>query len=214
MFGLKNCMAAAVAAALAVASPVVAGTMVFQIDVTSATFVSGFSPSSFTETFTLAPGTYSSSGPSQDFTGGVSGSTPLTAGLQGLVDLSGATDYSNYDFQIFTPGPIFSGGDIYENLVSSNGGYQQSISGFNVGFAPPSVDEAGLAAFFAAVGPMPWYEQVEDSNYNVLAQYSGTATLVSPAGAVPEPAAWILMLLGVAGVGAALRSRQTPIAAA
>ena len=217
MLGLKSLAAAAAAAALAVASPALAATMAFHIDVTSATGVSGFAPFSFDETFTLGAGTYSASpgGVSQDFTGAVSGSTPMTASLQGLTDLTGATDSSNYDFGTFSPVPLFgfTQGDIYENILGLNGGYQQSISNFTVGLPPANVDEPGLAAFFAASGAMPWYEQAVGPSFNLLASYMGTATLISPVSAAPEPAAWALMLVGIGAVGAALRLRKPSVLA-
>jgi hypothetical protein len=217
MFGVKSLAAAAAAAALIVASPALAATMVFQIDVTSATGVSDFTPTSFQETFTLGAGTLFGS---VEIMGPVSGSTPLTASLQSLTDLSGAMDYSNYDLGINLPPPGFpflpsAEGDIYENLIGANGSYQQSIDGGSSTFMPSGVDEAGLAAFFVSQGTLPWYEQVNGPAFTLLAQYSGTATLISGPGvsAAPEPAAWALMLMGVGGLGAVLRRRRRAVLA-
>jgi hypothetical protein len=213
------------------AAPAMADTtMTFSIDVTGAQGVAGFSPTSFQETFTLGAGTLSSSGGpnpfgfnlSTDFTGAASGSDSLTAGLQSQIDLTGAADYSNYDlgttFSSFF-GNVSTGteGDIFENLMALDGDYQQSIDGGSLSnYLPATTDEAGLAAFFGQVQPMAWYESVSDANFNVVAEYTGTATLVSfsgGAGAAPEPAEWALMLLGFGAMGAALRRRRTALPA-
>ncbi len=210
MLGLKSLAAAAAVAVLAVAGPALAGTMVFEINVTSATGVSGFTPTSFQETFTLGAGTLSASGPSFDFSGPVSGSTPLTAGLKSLVNLTGASDFSNYDFGGFHTN---TEGDIFENLSGANGSYQQSIDGGSSStFTPGSKDAAGLAAFFAAQGTLSWYEKVNGPGFTPVAEYFGTATLVAPS-AAPEPSAWALMLLGVGGLGAMLRRRGRAVLA-
>jgi len=211
MLGLKSLAAAAAVAALAVASPALAGTMVFEINVTSATGISGFTPTSFQETFTLGTGTLSAFGPSFDFNGPISGSTPLTAGLKSMIDLIGASDFSNYDFGGFHTS---TQGDIFENVSGANGDYQQSIDsgGFSNTFTPPSEDAAGLAAFFVSQGVTPWYEVAYGPDFTLQAEYFGTATLVTPS-AAPEPSAWALMLLGVGGLGAVLRRRGRAVRA-
>lgn len=58
---------------------------------------------------------------------------------------------------------------------------------------------------------MAWYEEVLDSNFTVVAGYTGTATLTAFSGdssAAPEPAAWALTILGLGGAGASLRRRR------
>ncbi len=42
------------------------------------------------------------------------------------------------------------------------------------------------------------------------AQVSGTFTLLSSPGAVPEPSTWVMMLLGFGAVGSAMRKRRSP----
>lgn len=215
----RSLLAAAFGAALLVvaAAPAMAGTMVFNIDVTSAQGVGGFTPFSFQETFTLAPGVASGTTNSGDYSGNFTDTgTPVTAALKAGLDLTGASSFSTYDLGYFAPGPVFVQGDLFENIFNANGAYNQSISAFGMAGGAPNLDEAGLAAFFSAQGPMDWYERVQDNNFNVIAGYTGTATLASFSGgaaAAPEPGAWALMLLGFGTVGMALRRRTGPATA-
>ncbi len=214
--------AACGAAALSVAAPALAGpaTMTFQITVTG---VDGSAvmpaTTTFTETFTLQPGVFSASGPSTELMGDLSGADGLTADLKSLVDLSGASDFSNWSLGTFSPpvSPPFTltEGDLFENLFAlGSGAYQQSIDGGSLPhYSPTSQSAAGLKDFFLTVQPMPWYERVYGPSFNLLAGYNGTAVLTGFSSGAPEPAAWALMLLGFGTAGAALRRRRSPAAA-
>jgi hypothetical protein len=219
---MTKILAAALAAALlGVAAPALASTtMTFRIDVTGSSGAAAAFSTPFFETFTLQDGALSGFGSSTSLMGDASGSSPLTAGLKGFVDLTGAADSSNWSmgtFQ-FTPPPPGSKvtntqGDIFENLFGQGGAYQQSIDGGALaGYLPPSQDAAGLADFFRQGQTLDWYERVSDGRSNVIAGYIGTATLTAFSGDVsgaPEPAAWGLMILGLGAAGASLRRRWT-----
>jgi len=212
VFGVRSLAAAAAAAALAATGPALAETAVFKIDVTSAT-VQGFTPFSFDETFNLGPGGFYGSGDGEDqgSSGFVTGgSTPMTASLKSLADLTGATATSTFNFRNRPPS---TEGDIDQDTSGPNGGYKQSIAVDPVDYSPVSIDEAGLVAFFAAQGDLPWYEEALGPGEEVLAKYSGTATLLPPVSGAPEPAAWALLLAGIGAVGAALRRPRRPVLA-
>lgn len=104
--------------------------------------------------------------------------------------------------------------------------YARTLDLQSAGFyLPASVDEAGLIAFFKAEGPIQWAEGLtvtdvfHDGNTPPVRvfehSYKGTATLVTGAAAVPEPAAWALMIGGFAVAGGVLRTRRRalPLAA-
>jgi hypothetical protein len=206
---------ASAAAVLAIGTPSMAGTMVFNIEVTSATGVSDFAPFSFQETFTLAPSAATGGGPSFDYSGSFTDTgSPVTGALKSANDVTSGGSFLTYDFGGFSPVPSlhFLQADFFEDAFGSDGSYQQSISTNSSGVTPTSTDEAGLANYFALQGAMPWFEKTVDADFTTQVEYDGTATLVSAsalvAGGVPEPAAWALMLLGFGTVGAALRRRE------
>jgi hypothetical protein len=194
------------------AAPAMAGTMVFNIDVTSATGVAGFTPFSFQETFTLQPGTFSGFGPGGDYSGlATSDGTPQTAALLADAGLTGTPlTFSGYDLETFA---ALGSADFFQSLfVPAVGGYSQSIE-TDPGLFFLTQDEAGLAGMFAQAGAIPWYERATGPDFLTVAEYDGTATLVSPsalASGAPEPAGWALMILGFGGIGAALRRRARP----
>ncbi len=82
-------------------------------------------------------------------------------------------------------------GDYAETLGAINGDYTK---GYFVGLVPGGVDEysTGTSNAFSNI----------------------TYTEISSFGAVPEPATWAMMLVGVAGIGALIRRRAGKLAAA
>jgi hypothetical protein len=216
---IRNIVLAAMGAAImGAAVPALASTtMTFSIDITASTGTAAPFTTPILETFTLQDGVLSGGGgPSTDLMGDISGADALTAGLKSQIDLTGSTDYSNWDLGTseFTPpfpGPppiVNTEGDIYENIVGAGGAYQQSIDGGALsGYLPPSQNAAGLADFFQQGQTLNWYEAVFNGSFQEIAGYTGTATLVSFSSGAPEPAAWTLMMLGLGGVGVVLRRR-------
>jgi len=85
-------------------------------------------------------------------------------------------------------------------------------------FSPAGMTEADFIDFLVDRGPLSWNErashQVGSPYYGGVVtldesrSYSGTATLVVDS-AVPEPAAWALMILGSGSAGAMLRRRAS-----
>jgi hypothetical protein len=181
------------AAVLAVAAPALASTtMTFRIDITGSSGLAPVFSTPFLETFTLQDGVLNGFGSSTDLMGDVSGADSLTEGLKALTNLTGETDSSNWDLGVFisTPPPflglppsIHTQGDIFENLFGQGGAYRQSIDGGALtSHSPPSQDAAGLADFFRQGQTLAWYEEVLDSNFTVVAGYTGTATLTAFSG--------------------------------
>jgi hypothetical protein len=66
----------------------------------------------------------------------------------------------------------------------------------------------GLGSFSASADPMITIDPT------FLAQNPGYSLVFSPNLAVPEPASWALMLIGVGGLGAALRASRRSLTAA
>ncbi|HXA37825.1 MAG TPA: PEP-CTERM sorting domain-containing protein [Phenylobacterium sp.] len=198
--------------------------MTFRIDVTGSSGAAPAFSTPFFETITLQDGVLSGFGGSTDLTGGAAGGDTLTAGLKGLADLTGAADFSNWDLATFqfTPfpgGPLVTNtqGDIFENLQGPSGHYQQVIDGGSLqGYLPPSQDAAGLADYFRQGMTLGWDERLLDGDFNVVAGYTGTATLTAFSGdasGAPEPAAWALTILGLGAAGASLRRRRAAVLA-
>ncbi|HZZ32203.1 MAG TPA: PEPxxWA-CTERM sorting domain-containing protein [Phenylobacterium sp.] len=195
--------------------------MTFRIDVTGSSGAAPAFSTPFFETFTLQDGVLSSFGSTSDVTGGVTGSDSLTAGLKALVNLAGATDFSDWALEVYAqpglPPSMSTLGDIRENLVDQNDFYRQSITGTLAGNnVPASLDAAGLADFFSRDRFLDWSEDVIHDNV-VIAGYTGTATLTASStdsSAAPEPAAWALTILGLGAVGASLRRRRAVVLAA
>lgn len=59
--------------------------------------------------------------------------------------------------------------------------------------------------------PETWYTFSYTANLATAGDISGPASFYVTAAAVPEPAAWALMLFGFAGIGIAMRRRRRPI---
>jgi hypothetical protein len=100
---------------------------------------------------------------------------------------------------------IFSGSGSAASLNASSSGVgnvvlSSSLLGFN-----PTADE-GLSLSFTSI--VPPTEVVPPGK---LADFTAVSSGTFAAGlsAVPEPATWALMLMGMGGLGAALRSRRT-----
>lgn len=242
---LKSAAAAASLAVLAAAGPAVASiTMTFDVDVNSATGVSGFAPFSFQETWTF-DASYTSSGSApfiqQDFIGPASVTdSPVTAALKAGVGVTGAAPTANHeDFSNFQA-PGFSAASeeffwsVTQNTLESaepfppldvydSVSYRRDLSNNSPGFyLPASMDGPGLLAYVTAFPTFDWSESAShqvggiffgDPAPTVLfdEEYDGTATFVSATGIAaptPEPASWALMIVGVAGLGAALRRRK------
>jgi len=222
---------------LAAATPAAALTLTFTVSVESVNDQSDFIPFSFQETWTWNP-TYSKTGLNQqDLVGQatVDGPTLVTDNQAALaqVDLGNpdATDsrlhYIEPNTLVFglrtqasSASVIFEGEKGSFDDVVREGFYSRGIGLGIFGTETFSLDDISdeaqvrafltgrslswseFAGFRLVTGDGPHFDPYENRTY------LGTATLVSDAGAVPEPATWALMIAGFAGIGVTLRGRR------
>jgi hypothetical protein len=158
--------------------------------------------------------------PSTDLIG--TGFFDLQPGNGNYVDLDGSTGYGNLPFAgvlvsnaTFGPGSYTLSFDLAGNLRGApaqttfvgmiNGGVPQLVAALTPANTDPfalhtySFSTAGGQLYFVDPGP-------SDQQGNLLDNVTLSST-------VPEPAAWALMLIGFAGLGAATRSRRAATAA-
>lgn len=145
-------------------------------------------PETITGQFTVTPGA-----------GGVDTVTAVT----GTLDISGETSPISGIISSYSPGPT-PDNKLY-TLSPGTGFLDASGIGFSTGNSGPLNDFDFVLYFGGSSGD----------------QLSGTSNLVGGTtivgatlsiDAVPEPAAWALMLAGFAGLGATLRSRRSRLA--
>lgn len=132
--------------------------------------------------------------------------------LQGLNAGSGFT----FDFNAFAQNPGASEGFLFLNVFDSGG---NSVFSANPDVSATSIFMSGgtLAAGQAYTYDLIFDSRIVNNSGDVPTEIffdSHTSGAFSTAAAIPEPSAWAMMLVGLAGLGAALRNskRKTTVA--
>jgi hypothetical protein len=97
--------------------------------------------------------------------------------------------------------------------------YSYSLSGFGelAAIQAGIMDAEGFAQLLEALGPLQFTEAGDHSivdqatlayHQQATVTYNGTATFNRAESAIPEPQAWLLMLLGFGALGATVRARR------
>ncbi|MGZ6016253.1 MAG: PEPxxWA-CTERM sorting domain-containing protein [Phenylobacterium sp.] len=130
--------------------------------------------------------------------------------------------YDGYQYQIWGYDGSNTWTELYDTLNVSNAGEPFTLVSY-VGTAPTRVNNVLTPGTFndAGDGTVGYISDFHfNSGYSVYA--FGTSTFAGPqnpeqefsaVAAIPEPASWALMILGLGGAGAALRRRRQALAA-
>lgn len=200
--------------AAAWAGPAAALTLVFDVQVTGAQGVTGFTPFTFQQTWTFGPGTRTVSPPFvfpavQSLEGSAAAAPPAADGfdisgypLAALGTLTTAGDYSfvsGMNLAAFNNNASLQASARRRHALSGvQGRYQQttlqgSLATPLFGTTYPA-SEAGLVAFLAAAGPLAWRDVASEQGFDlggrfdrVVRTYTGLATIAAPAPQPPSP---------------------------
>jgi len=148
--------------------------------------------------------------------------------------LSGVIGYG--DLSAFSVDLLGASFDLaYVNSVASSGGYQ--YFGYDIaantfvpaavsGDAIPAISSDILSATGSNVSSGFFFDPVPGQadpgatgadgvfeNYNIGRLATAASFTIAPAGGVPEPASWALMLIGFGGLGAMLRQQRAQVLA-
>ena len=96
--------------------------------------------------------------------------------------------------------------DSYGLYLTTFGGREINVYADTLADGPSGVDPA--ATIFAGQGAKPAWVGIYDPSNGLKAQEFGSLTIT----AVPEPATWAMMLVGLGGLGAAMRSQRRKLA--
>ena len=123
-----------------------------------------------------------------------------------------------------TSGTLTGSNEILQNPTNPNLGFlsvaQTSSANAVVGETDPSFSAYDLTSAFPlttggpSIGPTPAIFTISIGGQSGTLEFDDSAspnmTFQAITGAAPEPSAWALMLAGVFGIGAALRTRRAP----
>jgi hypothetical protein len=113
-------------------------------------------------------------------------------------------------------GSVFSGYGSAGNIIDSNlGGGLVSYNNSSLITFDPTADE-GLSVGLTSITPIAIVTAGQLANFTAVSQgeFAANFTVNGGGGGVPEPATWAVMLAGFGGLGMALRSRRSKVAAA
>ncbi len=158
---------------------------------------------------------------------GVTGSAGLFTGSQGGVSAAPALSVSTFDTASYLSVQGEESATLSFSPLHEVSIYVGSLDSYNtIAFGGPGAVSYTGAQLAALTGATDDGNQTSaTSNGRFIFDFSTPVTSVtfssttnafeiaSVAGAVPEPASWALMLVGVGGMGVALRGRRKPLAA-